>query len=130
MISKIDRANKRNINDANDLPDVSDGVRMFFQNIKIEVLHKYTEDGYVKEKKTCILTQGVRVTQTPSQLAMKPEGERTWKWSNLFTVPGVNLKLDDIVEIRDIKYRVMGKEDNSEYGVVSYSLLEDYRNAD
>lgn len=130
MISKIDRANKRNTNDANDLPDMSAGVQMFFQNIKIEIVHKRNESGYLKEKTKCILTQGVRQTFTPAQLAMKPEGQRTWKWSKLHTLPEPKLNLDDIVKIRDVSYRVMTRADQSEYGFVEYDLLEGYENED
>lgn len=126
----IDRANKRNVCDANDLPDVSEGVQMFFQNIKIEVVHKRNDAGYLKEKKSCILTQGVRQTFTPRQLEMKPEGERTWKWSKLHTLPEPKLKLDDIVLIRGIKYRVMVLDDQAEYGFVAYDLKEDYEDED
>jgi hypothetical protein len=127
---KIDRANKRNLTEANDLPDLSTSVQMFFQNIKIDVIRKENNSGYVKEKKLCILTQGVRQTFTPAQLAMKPEGERTWKWSKLHTLPEPKLKLDDIVQIRGIKYRVMVMADQSEYGFEEYDLQEDYINED
>lgn len=126
----IDRANKRNITEANDLPDVSSGVQMFFQNIKIDIVRKRNEDGYLKEKKECLLAQGVVQIFTPAQLAMKPEGERTWKWRKLHMTSHPKLKLDDIVEIKGIKYRVMDMEDFSEYGVVSYDLQEDYRHED
>lgn len=127
---KIDRGNKRDVNDANDLPDLSMGVQMFFQSIKIEVIRKRNEGGYLKENKKCILTQGVRQTYTPKQLEMKPEGQRTWKWSKLHTLPECKLKLDDIVEIRGVKYRVMDMEDQGEYGFISYDLKEDYEDED
>lgn len=123
---KIDRANKRNVNDATDLPDVSQGVQMFFQNIKIDLVRKINENGYLKEHKHCILTQGVRQTFTPRQLAMKPEGQRTWKWSRLHMLPEPKLKLDDIANIRGTKYRVMSSVDQSEYGFMEYDLIEDY----
>lgn len=123
---KIDRANKRNILEANDLPDLSIGVQMFFQNIKIDIVRKINVDGYLKEKKICILTQGVRQTMTPAQLSMKPEGQRTWRWSKLHTLPDPRLFLDDIANIRGIKYRVMSMENQSEYGFVAYDIVEDY----
>ena len=125
---RIDRATKRSIDESPDLLDMSDGVQMFFQSIKIDIIHKYNEDGYIRDKKKCIITQGVRVTMSPAQLMMRPEGERTWRWSKLFTLPEPRLKLDDIVQVRGVKYRVMSMENNSEYGVMSYDLLEDYQN--
>lgn len=127
---KIDSANKRNVNDANNLPDLSGGVQMFFQNIKIDIVKKRNDLGYLKEYKKCILTQGVRQTMTPAKLAIKPEGERTWKWSTLHTLPEPKLELDDIIKIRDVKYRVMSMENQAEYGFVAYELLEDYEDED
>lgn len=65
---------------------------------------------------------------TPAQLAMKPEGERTWKWSRLHLLPDPKLELDWIVVIREVKYRVMAVENQAEYGYIAYDLLEDYEN--
>lgn len=127
---KIDRANKWNVNYANDLPDVSEGVQMFFQTIKMHRVTKHNEDGYLVERKHCILTQGVRQTFTLAQLAMKPEGQRTWRWSKLHILPNPKLALDDIVEIRGIHYRVMTMDNHAEYGVISYDLIEDYKDED
>lgn len=127
---KIHNANQRNVNYANDLPDVSAGVEMFFQSIKMHKVRKHNEDGYLVERKNCILTQGVRQTFTPAQLAMKPEGQRTWRWSKLHILPEPKLNLDDIVEIRGIKYRVMTMDNHAEYGVISYDLVEDYKDED
>ena len=127
MISKIDRANKRCIENSNDLPDVSIAVMSFFQNIKIELIRKINDRGYLKEKEETVLTQGVRQTFTSRQLMMKPEGERTWKWSKLHLLAEPCLKLDDIVRIRGTKYRVMASVDQSEYGFMEYDLLEDYK---
>jgi len=123
---KIDRANKRNVNDTTDLPDLSSGVMTFFQSIKIEIVKKRNDSGYLKEKKICILTQGVRQAFTQRQLAIKPEGERSWKWSKLHVLPEPRLNLDDIVLIRDVKYRIMAEMHQSEYGYREYDLLEDY----
>lgn len=122
----INRASKRPISESNDLPDMSAGIQMFFQKIVIEIVFKRNVDGYLKEETNTIKTQGVRVTQTSQQLAIKPEGERHWKWSNLFLVPGSKLEVDYIVKIQDVKYRVMQKKDNKEYSVTEYELLQDY----
>lgn len=124
---KIDRANKKQILESSDLPDVSSGVTMFFQTIKIDLVKKTQVDGYTQEKTKCIVTQGVRQPFNSSQLQIKPEAERTWNWSKLYCLPDVNLELDDIAKIRGIKYRVMAQSDWAEYGYVEYDLCEDYR---
>ena len=127
-MNKIDNANRRSIDETPDLPDVSTGVQMFFQKMTIFLIHKEQIDGYTDEsKKKVVVTEGVRVPFSPQQLALKPEGERGWRFSKLYCVPNLRLKLDDIVESREVKYRVMASEDFSEYGYVSYDLVEDYR---
>lgn len=122
----IDYAGKRGIHESGDLPDVSEGIQMFFQRIEIFLVRKQNDKGFLQEDLDPISTQGVRMSQTPQQLAMHPEGERDWKWSMLYMVPEPELKVDDIVKIHGVKYRVMQRSRNKEYGCVSYELLEDY----
>lgn len=128
-MNKIDRANKRKVIDLIDLPDVSNGVQMFFQPIKINVVCKTQIDGYTQETTRCITAQGVRQSFSADQLALKPEGERTWRFSKLYCTPDVALKLDDIIYIRGVKYRVMGSADWAEYGFSEFDLVEDYVSA-
>lgn len=127
---KIDCANKRNISQSSDLPDMTAGVQMFFQPMKIGPVYKQNKHGYLEEFLNIFKTQGVIQTLNPQQLATKPEGERAWKWRKLHTLPEPKLNVDDIVKIGKTKYRVMDKEDNSQYGVVSYDLQEDYEDED
>ena len=127
---KINPANRRNISQSPDvMVDASVGVQMFFQKILIELVYKQNEDGFLEEFVNPIYTMGVRISMTSRQLAVKPEGERKWKWSTLYTVPFPEINVDDIIQISGIKYRVMSSQANQEYGCRAYELLEDYLNA-
>lgn len=127
----INPANRRNITQSPDVAvDVSEGVQMFFQKLIIEIVIKINNRGFLEEETSTISTLGTRVTQTARQLAMKPEGERKWKWSDLYLVPGQTPRVDDIIRIQGIEYRVMSSSNNKEYGVESFELLEDYVNAE
>jgi len=121
---KIIPANKTTVYNAHDLPDMTEGIMSFFQNIVIELIYKQNDEGFLEETPTAIRTQGVRFSQSSRELAMKPEGER--KWSTLYLLPEPVLKVDDKVKIFGIVYRVMSSTGNSEYGVCSYELIEDY----
>lgn len=123
---KIDCANKRNITESPDLPDVSAGIQMYFQPFRIGLVYKQNNRGYLQEFINTFQTQGFRIAQSPQQLALKPEGERDWKWSTLFMLPEPSLKVDDVVTIQKVRYRVMQKRDNKEYSCVEYELLQDY----
>jgi hypothetical protein len=123
---RIDSGKKRNISESIALPEVSDGVQYFFQPLVIGKVFKQNKKGYLEEFINTFRTQGVIQTLTPAQLAMKPEGQRTWQWRKLHLLSEPRLKLDDVIIIRKIRYRVMDMEDNSQYGVCSYDLQEDY----
>ena len=57
------------------------------------------------------------------RLLIKPEGERRWKWFQLWARQ--ELALGDTVEAYDGKtYKVMSKEDWSQGGYFSYELTE------
>lgn len=125
---KINSANKRAVGEANDLPDMSGGIQMYYQKLVLNLVTTQNDKGYARELLRPIYTMGVRVTQTARQLALKPEGERSWKWSTLYTEPGTGLSNDDIVSVQGTRYRVTSNRDNKEYGCMEYELLEDYTN--
>lgn len=112
-----------------DLPDVSDAVQLFLQPMKMDLVRKEQVDGYTQETTKCLTGLAVRQPFTAQQLAIKPEGERHWKWSTLHAEIDICLKLDDIVKIRDVKYRIMERLDWTEYGYNEYHMVEDYKYA-
>lgn len=71
--------------------------------------------------------QGVWQPLSLSELKMKPENERTWKWYNCHTKTDLGLKNDDIITYKDIKYRVMSTGYFEDYGYYNYHLVEDYQ---
>jgi len=57
------------------------------------------------------------------RLLIKPEGERRWKWFQMYTTQ--ELMLADVVQAHDGKtYRVMSKDDWNQAGYFSYELTE------
>lgn len=64
---------------------------------------------------------GVMEPIHPRDLLVKPEGERTWKWSRLWTA--FRMRLGDYVrDNRGIQYRVMSSQNWQSY--VEYQLIE------
>lgn len=109
------------------LPQVGNVLPSWFQTLTFDVLSKSVVDYEIQEVATTITTQGVRQPMTAQQLAIKPEGQRAWKWETIHCLPDVVLKIDDIVIFEDIKYRVMQKWDWKEYGYVQYEICEAYQ---
>lgn len=60
------------------------------------------------------------------QVAMKPEGQRSWRW--MTGVSAYQLKIDDIVKDEDgVKYRVAGIEPYVKAGFYVYELTEAFQ---
>lgn len=108
------------------LPDVSDALLDWFQNMTFDLITKAITDYDLTETATTISTKGVRQPFSAQQLSIKPEGQRAWKWETLHCLPDVKLNPDDIVVFNGVRYRVMEKLDYSEYGYLEYHIIQDY----
>lgn len=122
----IPRASKKRLSDLTDLPDVSSGVMLFFQPLKVFLVQKEQVAGYTEEQEICRNTHGVRQPFTAQQLQIKAEGERAWIWHKLHCLPDLILKVDDKVRIQKLSFRVMQRTDYREYGYLEYDLVQDY----
>ena len=112
------------------LPQVGEVLPSWFQTLTFDVISKSLVDYEVQETVLTITTQGVRQPMSAQQLAIKPEGQRGWKWETLHCLPDTILKLDDIVVFEGIKYRVMQKWDWKEYGYVQYEICQAYQQSE
>lgn len=113
----------------NGLPDLSSALPGIFYPITAVTITKTPVDGIVQEIETSVATKGVIQPLTAQEVAMKPEGQRTWKWMDLHCLPDLILKPDDIVEIDALRYRVMAVYDLRQYGFMHYELGQNYEEA-
>lgn len=108
------------------LPNMSTTLEGWFQNIIVGLITKTTVNNRTVETSTDYNTRGVVQPFTPEQLEIKSEGERSWKWFMLHCQPSLALRTDDIITIRGVRYRVMGKLAFDAYGYLQYELVDDY----
>lgn len=108
------------------LPNVGGAVAGWMQKMTFGVVCKSQVDGFTQEIITPVETKGVKQPFTAEQLSLLPEGERSWKWFMIHCLPDVKLATDDRIVLDDVKYRVMAKEDWSEYGFLQYNIIEDF----
>ena len=120
--------NDVSIYDASGLPQLGYVVAAWARPITIGIIAKTMANEEVVETVTEYDTRGMLQPFTASQLALKPEGQRTWDWSGLHTLPDFEMKLDDVVTLFGRRFRVMFKKDYSLYGYIRYELVEDYTN--
>lgn len=108
------------------LPQVGEVLPSWFQTLTFDLVTKSLVDYEVQEVLTTIKTKGVRQPMSAQQLAIKPEGQRGWRWETIHCLPDVKLNLDDIIIFDNIKYRVMQRWNWAEYGYLEYHICQAY----
>ena len=108
------------------VPSVSTVLLDWFKTITFVRIIKEEVDYQVVEKLIPVTAKGVWQPLNSRELAVKPEGQRSWRWQKLLCTPAIALHPDDIVVADKIRYRVMGKLDWSENGYFEYHLTQDF----
>ncbi len=108
------------------LPDVSAAVGQLLQNMRVGVVQKAQINGMTQE--VPLWREAMASIQPMSEkLSIMKEGERSWRWYELFVQPDINLETDDIVVIAGTGYRIMSKVNWEQYGFIRYDCIEHYK---
>ena len=94
--------------------------------IELVKIQKTTVDFETIEVQIPLKTTGVVQPFTPTQLAIKPEGQRAWKWWSITATPDLQLKADEVITYRQSKLRIMSQLPFEANDVVQYESVEDY----
>ena len=108
------------------LPNVSSAMLDWFQPITFILIKKSVVNFKLLEDRSPYVFMGIVESITPTKLAMKPEGQRSWNYLNVWTLPNVMLKIDDIFNYMGKDYRVERKNDWSQYGYLEFECVESY----
>jgi len=108
------------------VPNVSGAMTSWFQAMTFIQVVKTVVNFKVVESKTEINFMGVWQPASAQSIAMKPEGQRAWKWFTVHAEPTVELGPDEVITYQGTQYRVKSKMDYTEYGYVQYELIEDF----
>ena len=109
------------------LPNLESALGAWAQPLTFVEVVKELRDFKEVETYQARKTRGVRSPLRPQELALKPEGQRAWKWEKIHASPTLQLKIDAIIVFNDRRYRVMSKNDYAEYGYVEYDIVEDFQ---
>jgi hypothetical protein len=109
------------------IPNVQDAMMDWWQDMSFNLVTKTTVAFKVVETITAINFRGVINPFTGRQLMIKPEGQRAWRWFEVFSDPALQLKPDDILVYNGIQTRVMYLGDWSIYGFMQYHLVQDWQ---
>jgi hypothetical protein len=110
------------------IPDVSATVRSFLQptsigRVKDQLVNGRAQDFVIYEE-----TMAFRQPMAES-LAVRKEGDRSWRWHTIYMTPDLELATNDIIVLSGARFRVMEKTDWKDAGYVVYSVIEDYKKA-
>ena len=109
------------------LPNVSNAMLDWFQKITFILIKKSVVNFKLLEERSPYIFMGIVESITPTKLLMKPEGQRQWNYLNIWTLPNVELKIDDIFSYMGKEYRIERKNDWSVYGYLEFEAVEDYK---
>jgi isopentenyl diphosphate isomerase/L-lactate dehydrogenase-like FMN-dependent dehydrogenase len=111
-------------------PSMRDAFSGWTYNNKLRRVTKSITDHETTETVNDIFINALIVPMNPQAIALKPEGQRQWKWNTAITKQ--EFQLDDIlIDEKDVQYRVMSKADYSKYGkFYNYELTEAFRSVD
>lgn len=109
------------------LPNLNNAVLAWAQQLEFVVMSKSIEDFEIKESFLVYKVLGTKQPLKPQRLAIKPEGQRAWKWFELHLSPQARINIDDVIQFGGCdQFRVMAKEDFSEYGYIRYEVAQGF----
>lgn len=110
-----------------DRPDVSDVVQGWMEELDAIKITSTIVNGDVEETEVPVSFEGMVQVQSPYQISLHQEGERSWNWTDIYC-DYADFELDDIFILNGKKYRVMKKDNWEEfgYGYYKYECVRDY----
>ena len=110
-------------------PNVADVLDGWLQTLHAKKMTQTIVNGDIEETETPVTFRGMEQVQSPYQLSLHAEGERSWNWVDIYC-DYADFELDDIIILADKEYRVMKKDNWQEfgYGYYKYECVRDYNN--
>jgi hypothetical protein len=108
------------------LPNVGGAIGAWAAPLEFMLVGKEQRDFQTVEVLYPKRARGIRAPLKAQEIAMKPEGERAWRWEAIHCTPSLQLRIDDVVIFAGVRYRVTGKKDYAEYGYLEYEILQDF----
>ena len=129
MNAPIASAASRPLFPATTQPNMGSAIAGFTQVCPVQILRTVLVAGEaVKQAHTVTAATSIQPLSA-QRIAMKPEGERAWKWWMIHTFTDLYAKVGDILEITGVGYRLMACTDYSAAGYRMFEAVEDYRHA-
>ena len=112
------------------LPNLNPAISAWSQRLEFVLIGKSQEDFKTVETYIPKTVLGVRQPLKAQDIAIKPEGQRAWKWELIHASPSLVLMVGDIIEFSEGRYKVMAKRNYSEYGYMEYEICQGFVQCD
>lgn len=109
-------------------PTARSTLQGWFRPIVLIRIKKQTVDFQTVEVEKPLRAFGVVQPLSATALAIKPEGQRAWKWWSISATPDLELIVDEKITYRGTKLRIMRQLPFEANDVVQYEAVEDYGN--
>ncbi len=109
------------------MPQMSSTLSGWEVPLELVKITQSMDEGDVIHTEEKIKFKGVWQPLKNEELALKPEGQRSWQWIWIHAVAGtLNLSTADKVIFNNRRYKVVQTKDYSLNGFIEYQLVEDF----
>lgn len=122
----IKNGNQKKLSEFSPTPDLSFGFSRLMRPAKIAVVYQAQSLGWVSNNVSYTDVLMRKTPLKPQQIAIKPEGERAWRWVEIFMMADQIFSVKDVLIVDEMQYRIMAVENWREYGYCRYEAVEDF----
>lgn len=110
------------------IPNVADIVDGWLCDMTAQITTTVITDGDAIESFSTAYFRGMIQVLNPTEIELKPEGERDWNWCKIYC-DYANFECDDRIIIDSVYYRIMKKDfwQDLGYGYYAYDAIRDYQ---
>ena len=118
----------RSLNQLSGVPQVGAAFDGWQMPISLTKRVQTVTNGIVGYVDSAINFRGIIQPLSPQQLALKPEGQRSWDWLQIHCRPGtLNLTTNDQIVYNSLIFKVMAINDYSLNGFIEYHVVIEYQ---
>lgn len=118
----------KTLNQITGMPQMEAAFAGWANDITLTVVTQTVQStGFISNVENTINFKGVIQPLQPNQIALKPEGQRSFKWLQIHCLDRIiNLNTNDRIVYNGEKYKVMARKDYSLNNYIEYHVIEDY----
>lgn len=107
-------------------PNMRSTLAGWVRELSLSRVVKTAVDFEIVEREVAIPGAGVWQPLSNARLAIKPEGQRSWRWFMIHATTDLKLNTDDVFTRAGTKYRVMANGEWDDNGFRLYEVVNDY----